>query len=139
MNERSERMGDHLLPPPPPSPPQPGWWQASDGNWYPPEQSAGPTAYGPPPAYGGVGYGYAAGPTATSTNGLAVASLVLGILWLDGIGSVLAVIFGFVALNQIKQRNQRGRGMAIGGLVLGWIGIALVALAVVAVTSWGHD
>jgi len=55
----SESMGEHLLPPPPPAPPQPGWWQASDGNWYPPEQSAAPTAYGPPPAYGGVGYGYA--------------------------------------------------------------------------------
>lgn len=31
----------------------PGWWQASDGKWYPPEQSPGT----PPPAAPGAGYG----------------------------------------------------------------------------------
>lgn len=62
------------------------------------------------------------------TNGFAVASLVLGIVWVYWIGSILAVIFGFVALNQIKQSNgaQGGRGMAIAGLVLGFVGIATV-------------
>ncbi|MDA2979216.1 MAG: DUF4190 domain-containing protein [Actinomycetota bacterium] len=68
----------------------------------------------------------------TKTNGLAIASLVLGILWLWWVGSVLAVIFGHVSLSQIKVSNgtQGGRGMAIAGLVLGYIGIASIAFLI---------
>jgi hypothetical protein len=64
----------------------------------------------------------------TTTNGLAVASMVLGILWIWWIGSILAVIFGFVALNQIRNSDgsQTGRGMAIAGLVLGFIGVGTI-------------
>lgn len=71
-------------------------------------------------------------PVATKTNGLAVASLVLGIVWVYWIGSVLAVIFGHVALNQIKESGgtQGGRGMAIAGLVLGYVGIGFVAIVI---------
>jgi hypothetical protein len=54
--------------------------------------------------------------------------MVLGILWIWWIGSILAIIFGFVALNQIKTSNgaQTGRGMAIAGLVLGFIGVGTI-------------
>jgi hypothetical protein len=67
------------------------------------------------------------------TNGLAIASMVLGILWLYWIGSLLAVIFAHVALSQIKRANgwQRGRGMAIAGLVLGYVGIALLLIVII--------
>lgn len=67
----------------------------------------------------------------TKTSGLAIASLVLGILWLGWIGSLLAVIFGHVALGHIKQSGGRmhGRGMAVAGLVLGYIGLAFIAAA----------
>jgi hypothetical protein len=66
------------------------------------------------------------------TSGLAVASLVLGIVWILWIGSVLAVIFGHVALSQIKRSYGAltGRGMAIAGLVLGYLGIATLALVI---------
>ena len=37
------------------------------------------------------------------TSGLAIASLVLGIVWVFWLGSLLAVIFGHVALSQIKR------------------------------------
>ncbi|WEV26960.1 DUF4190 domain-containing protein [Streptomyces sp. 71268] len=57
------------------------------------------------------------------TNGLAVASMVLGILWLYWIGSILALIFGYVARNQIRERGEGGGGMATAGLVLGWVGV----------------
>jgi len=72
------------------------------------------------------------GSSSTSTSGLAIASMVLGILWIWWIGSVLAVIFGHVALNQIKQSDgaRGGRGMAIAGLVLGYIGVATLILFV---------
>ncbi len=57
---------------------------------------------------------------------MAIASMVLGILWIEWIGSILALVFGYVALNQIKTRNERGRGMAIAGVALGWIGVGLI-------------
>jgi hypothetical protein len=69
-----------------------------------------------------------------STNGLAIASLVLGILWLYWLGSILALIFGYVARKQIDRSNeeQKGRGLATAGIVLGWVGVgvAIVALGV---------
>jgi Domain of unknown function (DUF4190) len=64
---------------------------------------------------------------------MAIASMVLGILWLYWIGSVLALIFGYIALKQIRERNQSGRGMAIAGVVLGWVGVGLLIIAIVAV------
>jgi hypothetical protein len=68
----------------------------------------------------------------THTSGLAVASLVLGLIWLCGLGSLLATIFAAIALTQIARSNGRiaGKGMAIAGLVLGIIGLAVLALPV---------
>ena len=104
----------------------PGWWQASDGMWYPPHLKPQPS--GGYPLYPSP-YGY---PQPRSTNGLAIASLVLGILWIYWIGSILAVIFGHVALSQIKKDpSSVGRGLAIAGLVLGYIGVATLAVVIV--------
>lgn len=60
---------------------------------------------------------------------MAIASLVLGILWLYWIGSVLALVFGYVAKRQIDDSRglQGGRGMAVAGIVLGWIGVGILA------------
>ncbi|MGH9477138.1 MAG: DUF4190 domain-containing protein [Terriglobales bacterium] len=70
-------------------------------------------------------------------NGFAIASLVLGIVWLDGVGSVLAIIFGHIALKQIQRSGgySTGRGMAIAGLVLGYIGIAGLILVILFMVS----
>ena len=137
---------------PPPAPPVPGWWLASDGNWYPPETAPGAQpAYGvPPPAYGPSPAGYgptpnAYGPSTTpygytpyqptrGTNGFAIASMVLGIVWIYWIGSILAIVFGFVAYSQIKERQQGGRGMATAGLILGFIGLGTLVLTILIVT-----
>ncbi len=79
---------------------------------------------------------------ALRTNGLAVASLVLGVVWVYGFTSILAVIFGHVALSQIKKTDgaQPGKGLAIAGLVLGYVGIvgavALVALLIALGENW---
>lgn len=66
------------------------------------------------------------------TNGFAIASLVLGILWLYWLGSILAIVFGHIALVQIQRKrgNSAGRGMAIAGLVLGYIGVAIAILII---------
>jgi hypothetical protein len=130
---------------PPPAPPVPGWWLASDGNWYPPQTAPAPQAppapYGAPPAYGpppNAAYGYSPYAPTQSTNGFAIASLVLGILWVYWIGSILAIIFGFVALSQIKERNQSGKGMATAGLILGFIGLGMLVLVIVLVAASGN-
>ena len=62
--------------------------------------------------------------------------MVLGILWIFYIGSILAVIFGHIAISQTgKDPTLRGRGMAIAGLVLGYIGIGILVLSVLAVAG----
>ncbi|MGH9096558.1 MAG: DUF4190 domain-containing protein [Acidimicrobiales bacterium] len=69
---------------------------------------------------------YGTAPPRQETNGLAVASLILGIVWLGGLGAVMAVIFGFVGKKRIdeSQGRQTGRGLAVAGIVLGFVGIA---------------
>ena len=59
-----------------------------------------------------------------------MASLVLGLVWVFGIGSILAVIFGFVARRQIRQSGgrQTGGGMALAGIILGLVGVISLVL-----------
>jgi hypothetical protein len=115
---------DHVSPawaPPGGAPPPAGAYAPPAGAYAPP---AG--AYAPPaPVYVQV---------PTKTNGLAIAGMVLGILWLYWIGSVLALIFGYVAKGQIDASNgqQSGRGMAIAAIVLGWVGVGIFTLLLVA-------
>jgi hypothetical protein len=104
-------------------PPYQGPYQAP---YQPPSQGPYPGPYQAPyqgpyqPPYPGY---YSPVPVGQRTNGMAIASLVLGIVWLWWIGSILALVFGYIALGQIKQRHESGRGMAIAGVVLGWVGI----------------
>lgn len=98
----------------------------------PPSHPPAPS-YGPPPAHAPPGYpppGYVVYAPGPRTNGLAIASLVLGIVWIYWIGSILALVFGYVAKRQIDRSNgaESGRGLAIAGIVLGWIGIGVLAL-----------
>lgn len=70
---------------------------------------------------------------APKTNGFAIASLVLGIVWIYWVGSILALIFGYIAKSQIDGSHgaQSGRGMAIAGIVLGWVGVGVLLLLIV--------
>jgi hypothetical protein len=90
------------------------------------------TPVAPPPA---VPYPYPAPyqPPRYSTNGLAVASLIAGLCWFFWVGSIAAVVFGHVAINQIKNSGGRetGTGMAIAGLVLGYLQLAGLLAAVI--------
>src|SRR5438874_3667354 len=72
------------------------------------------------------------------TNGLAIASLVVGIVWIYGIGSVLALVFGYTAKSQIDASGGRetGRGFAVAGIVLGWVGIGGVILFILLVAAF---
>lgn len=107
-----------------PAPYQPSPYQPPYGGYPPQDPSYG--GY-PPPGYPPQGH------RVPGTNGLAIASLVLGILWIYWIGSILALIFGYVAKGQIRRTGESGSGMATAGIVLGWIGIAVLVLGIVVV------
>lgn len=145
----------------------PGWWQASDGRWYPPESAPGgaptaeptgvwgssaatPPSWGAPPA----GYGYAYGPGGPawgppplpSINGLAIASLVLGILGIipcfwNMFLSIIALVLGITAVRKVNAgtASPDGKGMAIAGIVLGGLGTALFLLLLVVVVASSGD
>jgi hypothetical protein len=68
------------------------------------------------------------------TSAWAIASLVLslaGFVGLAFVGPILGVIFGHLALKEIKQSNgsMGGQGLAQAGLILGYVGIGLSVLA----------
>jgi len=77
-----------------------------------------------------------------TTSGLAVASLIMGVLgWfmLPLVGSVLAIIFGHTAKNEIARSGDRltGDGLATVGLILGYIGVGVWALGILASVLFG--
>jgi hypothetical protein len=72
------------------------------------------------------------------TSSLAIVSLVSGILgWtlVPWIGSIVAIITGHMARAEIKRNpdTMEGDGMALGGLILGWLSVGLGLLVVVAI------
>ncbi|WP_308298802.1 DUF4190 domain-containing protein [Streptomyces sp. GESEQ-35] len=106
--------------PPPPGPHQP---QEPQGQ-YPqaPQYQQGPY-YGMP--YQPWGQGYSPFNRPAAVNGFAIASLVTGILcFVPAVGLVL----GLIGLSQIRKRGERGKGMAIAGSVLSFVGLVLWAV-----------
>jgi hypothetical protein len=125
---------------------------------YPPQPPPyGPIGYGGPPPYsspGGYGQPMYPGPydpyqgyPSQQTNGLAVASLVTSIAgvllgiplaifcYIGWVIPVAGAVMGGIALNQIKQRGQQGRGLAIAGIAIGAGTAALLVLVMVIVAA----
>lgn len=124
-----------------PDPERPGqqrWWDGTQWAASQPSHPPTPQASAPQPAP--VAYG---APVATGSpaNGMAIAALILSIIWLAGLGSILAIILGIVALRQIRESDgaQGGRGMAISGIVIGVIGVLGAALTLAFVLAVGDD
>ncbi|MGW6872517.1 DUF4190 domain-containing protein [Streptomyces xanthophaeus] len=91
----------------PPSPPSgPGY------QWPPPSP---PPAWGPPPGYG----------RPAALNGFALASLLVGLLCLPPLG----IVFAVVALVQIARKGERGKALAIVGLVVSVLMTGVLGLA----------
>ena len=108
------------VPPPPPPPP------------------ASPT---PAPQYGS---GYGPYPTISKTNGLAIASLICSLFSLlffpIFLPQVLGIVFGHISLSQIRvsQGREQGNGLAIAGLVIGYlvlVGTIFLYVAIVGTSS----
>ena len=98
-----------------PPPPQPGWGGAETA-W------GGPAGYAPPP----------------KTNPLATISLIAGVVQFVCfyfIGAIVAIVTGHIARSQIRRSNgtQGGAGMALAGIILGYVGLTLSVLAAIGI------
>jgi hypothetical protein len=91
-----------------------------------------------PPAYGSPAPSYM---PAVQNSGLAIASLVCGILGWVGllpiVGAIAAIITGHMARAQINRSGGQisGRGLALAGLILGYAQMAFVLLAICAIIA----
>jgi hypothetical protein len=65
------------------------------------------------------------------TSGLAIASLACGLVQLvfGPLTAIPAIVFGHVALHQIKRTGEQGAGLALAGLILGWATVILIVVA----------
>jgi hypothetical protein len=61
------------------------------------------------------------------TNKMAIWSLVLSILTLGGLGSIAGIWLGALARRKVAETGERGRGLAMAGIVVGVITL-LVAI-----------
>jgi len=64
--------------------------------------------------------------TPQKTNGIAVAALISSFFV-----SILGIILGFVALNQIKTSGEQGRGLALAGIIIGFVAIGITLLIII--------
>jgi len=74
------------------------------------------------------------------TNGLAIASLACGLVQLvfGPLTAIPAIVFGHVALHQIKRTGGQGAGLAFAGLILGWATVILVVVVGLVVSVGMH-
>jgi type IV pilus assembly protein PilA len=74
----------------------------------------------------------AAGPSETS--GKAVGSLICGLLFVFFPFAIVAIILGHISLSEIRKSagRQTGEGLAIAGLVLGYSGLAVIPVLIIA-------
>jgi hypothetical protein len=127
-------------------PQQPGNW--SDPSWpsqqpvaaqdpgYPASAQPAPEGYAAP-----VYPGYHPYPPPRPTNGMAIAAMVVslvGVLGLCGYGlggyiGIVGAILGHVSRRQIRDRGENGDGMALAGIIVGWIAAGIAVLATAAI------
>jgi hypothetical protein len=92
-----------------------------------PQQQYQGGAY-PPPVYGTP---YATGPR---TNALSIVSLIsslVGLFIIPIIASIVGVITGHMALGQVKRNGENGRGMALAGVIIGWVSLGLWIIGII--------
>jgi hypothetical protein len=89
-------------------------------------ESPASTPYTAPAYQAAAAPGYAVAPATATTNTLAIISMISSIVGWFAFGSlcIVGIILGHISLKQIKQTGEGGRGMALTGLIMGYIGIA---------------
>lgn len=106
--------------------------QQQSGNWSDPSWSAQqPVSAGGYPVTTYPAYGYPPAPAPPTTNGLAIAALVCSIVGVAScITAPVGAILGHVARRQIRERGEGGDGMALAGIIIGWVLTALMLLVI---------
>lgn len=121
--------------PPPPPGDQP-YGNQPPGGQYPPQQGSQYPPQGGqyPPQGGGYQGGYQEQPSKGGA-GLAIASLVIGILAffgsfivLGGLLALIGLVLGIVAAGRAKKGRATGRGIAITGIILNLLAIVISVL-----------
>ena len=71
---------------------------------------------------------------APETSGLAIGSLICGILFFIFPSAIAAVVMGHISRAEIRRSGGRktGEGMALAGLVLGYIGVSIIPILIIA-------
>lgn len=72
--------------------------------------------------------GYPPAATAAKTNTLAIIALVASFFV-----SIVGIVLGHIALNQIKTTGEGGRGLAIAALVIGYVAVAFTVIIFIVV------
>jgi hypothetical protein len=146
----------YAVPPPgqppqqPGQPGQPGQQPPPYGYAQPgqPPQGAAPPGYPPsypptyppsyPPTYPPPGYGYQA-PPRKPIDGVSVAALVFGLLGFIGLW-VVGIICGIIGVRRTRPDSvQRGRGLAVAGLILSGVWALLWVLGFAAILAFSHS
>lgn len=94
---------------------------------YAPPPGGAPGGYAPPGGYGGA--------APAQSNGVAIAALVCGILSLVCLPplGLVAVPLGIAGMSKAKKIGGNGRGLAIGGLITGILGILATIVIVIVI------
>ena len=58
-------------------------------------------------------------PVVPRTNTFAIVAIVT--VWF---GAILGLVFGYIALSQIKRSGEGGRGLALAAVIIAWVAIA---------------
>jgi hypothetical protein len=82
-----------------------------------------PAAAPPPPA----------GPSRTNSLAIAALACAIGQLWFLVLAGIPAIVLGHMARRQIRSTGEKGSGLALAGLILGYIGSAAFLIVVAAV------
>ena len=84
------------------------------------------------PSYDAGSPAYAAAPNGQKTNVLAIVSLVSSFFI-----SIVGIITGHIALSQIKKTGEKGRGLALAGVIIGLaVTVLYIILTIVAIATF---
>lgn len=105
-------------------PPYAPQYPVQPGQQYPGQQYPG-QQYPVQPSAAPYPYPYASAPQ-PGTNVLAIVSLVSAFFV-----SIVAIVTGHIALSQIKRTGEGGRGLALAGLIIGYVSVAVTVFLVI--------
>jgi hypothetical protein len=112
--------------------PAPSWAAAPmPGNGIPHQAGpAQPFAAQPyvPQQFGGPPMGYALAVAQSPGKTLGIVSFVLSLAWMGGLGSIAAIVTGHMSRSKDRKAGAPQSGLALAGLILGYLGVVLLPL-----------